>query len=258
MREHPRRLLRGIGLPTRGLSSVRKCLELLELMAARHEPSGLSELGRTLGVPRGTMHQRLATLVDAGWVEQTADARYKLSQRLAVLGLAALEQMNLGAVVRKVMDELAAQTHERVDLAVLDSGAAVIVERVESSEALRAEYPLGTRLPLAHSAAGKVLVAFAPPAILDGLRRLGVDLPTAAEIEAIRLAGVALAVDEYLPGVAAASAPLVDASGHVLAALSLSAPSSRFDRTKAAAKVLDASKQVSPLLGGQLDMRRRK
>lgn len=237
---------------SRELGSVRKCLDLLELMATRTEPSSLSELARTLKTPRGSIHQRLATLAAAGWVEQTQDSRYKLSLRLAVLGLAALQQTNLGGAVRQAMDQLATDTHERVDLAVLDVDAAVIVERVESSEALRAEYPLGTRLPLAHSAAGKVLVAFASQAVREHLAHLGVDVPADASLERVRADGVAIAVDEFLPGVAAASAPLVDKTGRVVAALSLSAPSSRFSRDRAAAQVLAVTKELNAVLGGWL------
>jgi DNA-binding IclR family transcriptional regulator len=245
-------MVKSEGSYARELGSVRKCLDLLELMATRTEPSSLSELARTLETPRGSIHQRLATLVGAGWVEQTLESRYKLSLRLAVLGLAALQQTNLGGPVRQAMDQLAAETHERVDLAVLDADAAVIVERVESSEVLRAEYPIGTRLPLAHSAAGKVLVAFATPAMRDNLAHLGVELPPEASLERVRAEGAAIAIDEYLPGVAAASAPLVDKGGRVVAALSLSAPSSRFVRDRSAAQVLAVTRELNAVVGGWL------
>lgn len=235
----------------RGLASVRKCLRVVETLSVHGGPMRLSDLARELSTPPASMHQRLVTLVDAGWAEQTRDGQYRLSQRLAILGLAALDQVNLGTVVRMPMHELARRTREGVDLAVLDVDIAVIVQQIESSEALRAQLPIGRRLPLARSAAGNVLVAFAAPHVLEQLRELHVELPDQARQEQVRTAGAAIVMDDFLPSVSAASAPIFDARGHAIAALSLTVPTSRFDPSRALAELLPTAREINELLSVQ-------
>ncbi|MFI5287895.1 MAG: IclR family transcriptional regulator [Candidatus Dormibacteria bacterium] len=233
---------------SRGLGSVRKCLELVEILAFHGEPVRLSDLARQLETAPASMHQRLTTLVQAGWAEQTPDGRYRLGQRLAILGLAALDQVNLGTAVRLAMHELAQRTCEGVDLAVLDGPNAVVVQQIESSEALRAQLSVGRRLPLARSAAGNVLVAFAAPHVVRRLTLGGVELPDESRVEEIRGAGAAVVIDGYLASISAASAPIFDADGHAAAALSLTVPSSRFDPAQAVAEVLATTREVNARL----------
>ena len=232
----------------RGLGSVRKCLELVEILAFHGEPVRLSDLARQLETAPASMHQRLTTLVQARWAEQTPDGRYRLSQRLAILGLAALDQVNLGTAVRLAMHELAQRTREGVDLAVLDGSNAVVVQQIESSEALRAQLSIGRRLPLARSAAGNVLVAFLAPHVLSRLSLGGVELPDESRLDEIRAAGAAVVMDGHIASISAASAPIFDADGHVAAALSLTVPSSRFDPERATAEVLATTREVNARL----------
>ncbi|MHB8489409.1 MAG: IclR family transcriptional regulator [Candidatus Dormibacteria bacterium] len=229
----------------RGLGSVRKCLQLVEILAFHGEPVRLSDLARQLETAPSSMHQRLVTLVEARWAEQTPDGRYRLSQRLAILGMAALDQVNLGSTLRLHMHELAQRTQEGVDLSVLDGCNAVVVQQIESSEALRAQLSIGRRLPLARSAAGNVLVAYAAPHVLSRLRLGGVELPEDSRLEQIRNLGAAIVMDDFVPSISAASAPIFDADGHAAAALSLTVPTCRFDPSHAISEVLATTREVN-------------
>jgi DNA-binding IclR family transcriptional regulator len=232
----------------RGIAAVEKCLRLVEALAEHDEPTRLSDLARDLAIAPASAHQRLVTLVDAGWAKQLPDGRYRLTQRLASLGLAALDQVDLGAVLRTHMQELAWRTRESVDLAVLDGDRAVIVQKVDSSEPLRAQQPIGRHLPLAASAAGFVLLAFAAPRAIQQIILAGTELPDAARLRQIRESGFAIVTDGYLAGISAASAPIFDTDGHAIASLSLVVPTSRFNASEASAQVCATAAEVNQLL----------
>ena len=54
--------------------SVERAFSLLQAVVAAHEPIGVRELGRRVGLPRSTVSRLVATLTDLGMVERTADA----------------------------------------------------------------------------------------------------------------------------------------------------------------------------------------
>ncbi len=234
----------------RQLSSTLKCLALLDTLAEMPGAVGVSELARASGAVRGTVHQQLSTLVAAGWVERLEGGAYRLSLHATRISRAALEQANLGTRVLPVMETLAAGTGEAISLAVLDRTAALIVQRVESGQMLRADLRIGTRMSLATSASGRVLTAFALPHQVELLRGEGVPLADRAALDAVRADGFAIAQDEYLEGVAAVAAPVRDGTGRVVAALSIAGPTTRLETEKAMPLVTRAAKDLDALLAG--------
>ena len=88
--------------------------------------------------------------------------------------------------------------------------------------------PVGARLPMGAGSAAHVLAAWAPREeltdLLAGARFSG---RTLAEV---RRRGWAQSVGEREPGVASVSAPVVDAEGAVVAAISVSGPIERLGR----------------------------
>jgi len=235
----------------RVLTSTLKCLALLEAVASSPGAIGVSELARMQGAGRGTVHQQLSTLVEAGWVERVEGGRYRLTLKATQIGHHALEQANLGERIRPALEALAASTGEAVSLGVLDGIDVLIVQRVESGQILRAGLGVGTHMPLSTSASGRVLLAFLPQTALDGLRLKGVAFPSEEALQKVRTSEVAVSVDEFIEGIAAVSAPLFDATGAVIAALSTACPTTRFSEAVAVPAVIRAAAEVNALLRGE-------
>ncbi len=236
---------------SRILGSAVKCFELLDALAQAPEAVGVAELARMLGANRGTVHQRLATLVYSGWIERLENGRYRLALKASRLAAAALEQANLGVRVMPALESLANATSEGTVLAVLDGTEAVIVQRARSAQIIQADLGVGWRMPLATSAAGRVLVAFAPEHRVRSLRETGVELPSEEILHSVRSNGYGLSLDELLEGVSAAAAPVYDSSGWPLAALSAAGPSSRFDAQEVVAPLVAAAANLSAYLSGR-------
>lgn len=231
------------------LGSALKCLALVEELAAAPGPLGVTDIARRTAARRGTVHQQLRTLIAAGWVEQLEDSRYRLTLRAVSIGTGVLEQADLGSRVLPTLTTLAAETGETASIAVLDGGTAMILQRVAADRALKADIKPGTRMPLAPSASGRVLVAFASPHELQQIRDANVELPPESVVAAARRDGYASQHEEYLEGMSSMSVP-ISATKLGTVALAITTPSGRFDLEKVLPKLIAAEAELSQLLGG--------
>jgi DNA-binding IclR family transcriptional regulator len=225
-----------------------KCLSLLDVLAAEPGAVKVSSLARRVGARRGTVHQQLQTLVAAGWVEEDEDAKYRLTLRALSIGTAVLEQANLGSRILPTLTTLAARTGETASVAVLDADAAMIVQRVAADRELKVDIKPGTRMPLANSASGRVLIAFCDPGELARARAAAVQLPRKSVIETARQRGYAAQRDEWISGMSSIAVPILPThlgSG----ALAITAPTSRFDEAVALRELTSAALEIAGLLG---------
>jgi IclR family KDG regulon transcriptional repressor len=212
----------------RPLSSVLKTLALVDVLAQHGRPARLAEIAHDANMSRGTAHQKLVTLVHAGWIEQI-DGLYRLSLHASQVASAALEQADLGARVVPFLEDLVAKARETASLAVIDGISICIVQRVESTGVLRADLHVGALLDLQHSASGRVLAAFARERMLNEWRHRKVPLPDAKILEQVRRKKFATSSGKSYEGVRAIGAPVFDSHGDCAAALTLVGPVARFD-----------------------------
>lgn len=205
----------------RVLQSSLKCLKLLKLLAAEGIPMALGALSERSGQPKGTVHQQLRTLIEAGYVERNPGGSYQISMVTITLGSAALEQAGIGARVASGVAALAARSGETASLSILRDGEVLIVYRVSTDSSLMTDLAPGSTMPVTQSASGRVLQAYSAHLVQEDNRAF-------AEI---RSKGFALSVDEFLTGMSTIAVP-VRLPGVGVAALSLAAPTFRFDREK--------------------------
>ncbi|QDY99154.1 IclR family transcriptional regulator [Nitratireductor mangrovi] len=226
------------------LSSVVKTLSLLEVIAEHDDPIRLADLSHKLGEGRGTIYQRLMTLVEVGWLEQPEPGTYRLSLQLATIGQAALEQASFGERTTAVLRELALDTEETASLAVLSGIQAQIIKRVESHVVVRAEVRVGTLLSLSDSSSGRVLTAFADADYRGLLKQKGARLASEKLLKEVRDRGYAVSSGKDVAGVRSVAVPLFDKKGNCAAALSVVTPEARFDSDRLIAPLLQASRKL--------------
>lgn len=238
-------------MPVRALSTVLKSFAVLDAVAASAEPMRLADLARTLGEARAATYQRLVTLIEGGWVEQTDDGRYRLTVKPVHLAEAAMEQANLGTRLADVLQDVVAESGETASLAVLDDHEAVIVRRFEARGVLRADLRVGTRLALSYTATGRVLTAFAEPDQRERLRAGGAALADDALLDRVRRQGHAATDPGGVRAVAAVAAPVMDRHGRCIAALAVSGPSAGFDTQHCAEIATAAAARMTSRINGE-------
>jgi DNA-binding IclR family transcriptional regulator len=231
------------------VNSVIRACRVVELLATDGPEVPLSQVADATDLTRPTAHRLLSTLAVAGWVRKTSTGRYALTGKLAGIGAAASHSGSLKDVARPALEQVARETGDTAYLMVARDDRALCVDRVEGPHPIRVHHVnVGDLLPLT-AGAGPVVILAHRPDLRDGL-----DLSPEQEerLEHARKKGYVVSPDDLLPGVTAIGAPVLDASGGVVAGLSVTGTNDRLrgrHRTEAIAHVVRAAAQVSQLLG---------
>jgi DNA-binding IclR family transcriptional regulator len=186
---------------------------------------------------------------------------WRLGARWGVLGRAAVEQGALEATAMPFLTALGKTSGENVYLRVRDGLESETVAIYQADPGLRLYSEVGKRQPL-HAGSSRLLLAHAPEAVQTQVlaQRLPRFTPAtrtdaawiAADLQRIRTRGYLLTTDEVVAGAATVAAPVRDASGQVVAVLSVSAPTMRMRPPRPRAllpMVLDAAAKLSRALG---------
>src|SRR6476659_6131135 len=221
---------------TRDVEATVRAVEILDVLAEGGE-LGTTDVSRRTGISASTVSRQLGTLTRVGLVEHVAaTGRYRLGVRTLRYANAVLGRLNLRDLARPHLEELVHQVGETATLSIPGDSDAITVDFVPTDRYLQGVTRLG-RPSVGHaSSAGKVMLAFGdvplPRGKLPSFTPLTITDPAAlaAEIERVRAAGYAEAVEEREAGLSAVAAPIWDATGALAAIVALQGPSSRFDR----------------------------
>lgn len=238
-------------MAVRSLSTVIKTFAVLDAAGRSERPLRLADFCAITGEARGAVYQRLATLVDAGWLETTPEGAYRLSLRIIAFSNNALEQASLGARFADILHDIVAETGETASLGVLDGDAALIVQRVESRGILRADLHIGTRLELARTALGRALTSHLRPETRKALADRGVALPDERTAADVRKQGYSVSVLTGPRTVSAVASPVFNNVGACVAAISLSGPTAGFNAKTCIRAVMAAAGRASSRLLGE-------
>ncbi len=147
--------------------SVRRAAAILDAVAA--QPRTVAQLAEEFGVHRSTMFRELRTLVDVGYARRLPDGRYAPSFRLAALGNAALESLDLRVVAFAHVRRLHRAVGNTVHVAALVDDEIVYVDKVEDSGGVRMYSRVGSLVRPQCSALGKAILAGLPAARRDAV-----------------------------------------------------------------------------------------
>jgi DNA-binding IclR family transcriptional regulator len=217
------------------------------LHAVAEEPATLAELVARTGLPRATAHRLAVALEGHRMIRRTPEGSWGPGPALTELNRGTPDP---GALARRHLVALRDATGESAQFYVRDGASRVCVAAAERTSGLRDTVPVGARLPMTAGSAAHALLAFTPA---DEVTRL---LPsasfTARTLLDVRRRGWAHSVAEREPGVASLSAPVRDASGTVLGAVSISGPVERLGRRpspEVIGAVLDAAAAMGRAAG---------
>ena len=251
-----------------GTQTLMRGLALLECVA-----SGISDvkgLAARLGTPRSTAHRMIASLVNEGYLHHVPHQNYLLGPRLIYLGTKAQEQRPLGILARPFLAELAASTGDTVHLGTVEGTQVFYLDKVSGTKGLEMRSRIGQRMPLASTGVGKALMlgiaeeSWAPlfdlavsARTLAGERSLLSPWPVYREVMRRYLAqGWVMDLEENELGIRCVGAPIRDASGQVVAAVSVASavpymPDERM--LELGPKVLATARAISEKLGLKRD-----
>jgi DNA-binding IclR family transcriptional regulator len=240
--------------------SLERVLVLIDELSGG--PKRLGELAKTLDIHKSTVLRMLQTLERHGWVRRQGDPpEFRLGLRLLDLSNAVLAELDVRSVARPSLRRLGAETGETAHLAIRDGSEMVYLDKVESVHPVRMYSRIGARAPLHCTGAGKVLLSFTPEdewPPLELRRYTEHTITTMDELSAhcaeIRSRGWGWDEREHEDTVRCIAAPIFNASDELVAAVSMSVPTSRLTTKQLRTHVpllLDVAAEVSRGLGAK-------
>ena len=241
-------------------SVLQKSLAIIELLV--DHPTGLSvtAIASATDQPASGVHRTLQELARLGYARQAqAQGDYALTIKLPAMGLGFMARAGLTDVAQPVLDALAAQSGELIRLSIIDADRLIWVAVAQgATRGLRYDpgQEQGVVVHLASSSGGKAWLstmtddeALARVAA-QGLKRdaagAGPNAPASmtallGQLAEARKRGYSIAVDSYIPGMAAMAVPVrYHGDGPVLGCLSIAGPAVRMTEPRMA--------ELAPLL----------
>ncbi|ERM58148.1 DNA-binding transcriptional regulator KdgR [Vibrio cyclitrophicus] len=245
------------------VSSVLKVFNILESLGEQKE-IGVSDLSQRLMMSKATTYRFLQTMKMLGYVSQQGEAdRYSLTLKMFELGSKSLEWVDMITIAEKEMRVISEETNETIHLGALDHGSIIYIHKIDSSFALRMHSRVGRRNPLHTTAIGKVLLAerdeefvrtqLADAEFVKSTKNTLENVDQLVdELKAVKLQHFGEDNEEQEPGLRCIAAPVYDRFGTVIAGVSISFPTIRFDEEKKAHYVEllhNAGRNISKQLG---------
>ena len=242
---------------------ISKVLRILEAIQSAPQGLGLKAISDLTGIHKSTAHRFLKHLKREGYLMCTEDGAYLLGPRFWQMTTHINHRATLQTVARPILWDLWRATRETVNMAVLDQGTVLYVDVIESPHEFRLASRVGTRRPLHATALGKALTAFLPdeqqknvlgtitfqastPKTIMNLVQLR------QELEKVARQGYAVDDEEAVAGARCVSAPVREAGGEPVAAVSVSGPTTRISPNQVvvlAEAVTAAAEAISAAIG---------
>lgn len=199
--------------PTTGTQAIDRAAQLLVDVVEAPQPPSIGELSARAGLPKSTTSRLVGALERQGLVERLG-ARGRLRPGPVLLRYASRDaSQSLAALAQPSLRRLADASGETINLAVPGPDGVEHLAQEDTAHLVGVTDWVGRRVPFELAANGKCFLAY------GGGEIKGAGL--------IRSRGYATSIDELEVGLSALAAPVLDADGGAVAALSISGPTSR-------------------------------
>jgi len=227
------------------MKSVLKAFMVLEAFTMEKPELSFTEVVKITGLGRTNAHKVLKTLVSLNCMAQDiSGGPYRLGPKLLELGSLFIAQLDLHRVAKPYLMKLSEQFDDTVYLCIEDKGEALCIERIDGPSPIKVTVlQQGGRMPM-HAGA-------APLAVLSGMQdekirqimqKQGFERFTENtiqnndqllnKIKETRQQGFSESWEDVTLGVASYGAPVRDASGNAIGAISIGGLVSRFEGEK--------------------------
>lgn len=220
------------------VQSVDRALRIIEFLAENPTGAGITEISKSLGLSKGTVHRLISTLKERDFAYQSSNTElYRLSYKILYLYNCISNNIDMFKVSRPIIRKFADKVDATVHLATLDEKRSNIVY-IDRIEPMNSQKPfvmssrVGKKAPCYCTAAGKILLSqYSDDEIRDILN--GEEYKTYTdktiknidefleEIHKVRKQGYALDENEYDHGIICISIPIYNSNGKIDFAMSV-------------------------------------
>lgn len=240
-----------------------RTLRILEVLGKSNRPMTPTEINQELQLPKQTVHRLCTTLEEEGYlVRETNGKRLQPSRRLKSLASGILYNSRNHIAVRQLLEEIAENVKETVNLVVPEESGMVYLERIETDWPFRIQLPVGTHVPFHCTASGKTFLASLPPAsrksFVNNVKLEPMTPNTFVdkallleELATISKQGYAVDNEEFMEGMVAVAVPIKDEKSRYCGAVAFHAPDQRLSLETAISRkdhLLEGAKKLGKIL----------
>jgi DNA-binding IclR family transcriptional regulator len=235
-----------------GMGGLDRAAAILGAFDPAHRELTLAALVARCGLPRSTTHRTADRMLRLGWLDKPKD-KYRIGNRLfEISGLAPIRH-ELRESVLPFLQDLYNATRTTVQLGVLDGSQVLVVEKITGHRPMPMLSQVGGTIPAHCSGLGRAILAYSDPGTVDAVlaaglvartpRTLTTPVAILRELAAIPDRGWAVDREEGNIGVSCVAAAIFGPLGDVVAALSVTGPTSlvRPDRIGPAVRLAAAA-----------------
>lgn len=265
-----------------GIQSVEVGFPLVDALRTSSEPMALASLARATGMTRSKAHRYLASFMRVGLVEQLSSGLYDLGPKALLLGLAAMQRVDVMQCAEPILVNLRDTVDETVVLAIWANQGPTIVRWIENrSRPVNVNVRTGSVMPILTSATGRTFLGWREGVDIEKL--IAHELPGSGKLRPdandsdwkmlaakegirtmtdvvelkrrIRARGLGIADGSMFSGISAIAAPVFDHTGTLVAALAVIGPQGSIDvgeHSTVAQALTAASRLLSIRLGAAL------
>jgi len=238
---NPKNSANGDALPA---PTVAKTMAVLETVGQHSEGLTHAEIVQRTGCSSNLVHRVLSTLVSLGYMaRREGDRRYTLSNRLVEVCRPRVADKSLVVCAQAGLRFLRNHSRETVQLIIESGGKALVLEQLSGLEPVQVMGRVGMRVPLYSCAPGKALLAFMPQAEREEwFRTVKLKSFTATtknsradleeEFRQIAKRGYAEDREEGIEGIRCVAAPIFDAHGKTVGAITVMSPKLRLPQRR--------------------------
>lgn len=221
------------------IQTVSRAMDLLEQFQEGDAELGLTDLSTRMKLQKNNVFRLVVTLKEKNYIEMNnLTGKYRLGIKTRALGQVATRQINFENHSRPILNDLKQQCHETCNFSIIRDGNTYYLDGVESDLPVRVTQRVGSSQPLYCTAAGRVQLAFMEPEkrmeLLSASELIKLTSRTITDTdlllgELVKVANQGYAIDdqEHDAGVMEIAAPVFDAQGVIVGALSILGPEMR-------------------------------
>jgi len=226
---------------SQGSQTLQRGLDLLDQVV--DGPIRLADLSGRMGLTRSTTHRLANALVERGFLIFLPREGYQLGPKLLQLGFLAQSQTDVVRIARPHLEALATASEDVVHLGRLDGDQALYLDKIPGRRRVEVSSRVGDRQPVSSTGLGKALLIDEPEHVWQrhfkaeqAASNPKVDYALWLDrMRSYAITGRAFDLEENEDQIRCVAAPIRDASGAIVAAISLSSAAQYMDDDRMAA-----------------------
>lgn len=236
-------------------STLARGLEVITAFGRESQSLTLADVARRTGFSRAAARRLVLTLQELGYIH--AEGRqYALTPKILELGYAYLGSLELPELSLPFMEEVVQRCGESCSISVLSSSEIVYIARRPTSRIMSVNLNIGTKLPAFWTSMGRVLLSALSQAEVERLfhsikaekfteRTVTDEQALYGIIDRVRADNYSIVDQELEIGLQAIAVPLRNRRGIMVAALNISAHTSRITLPEMQERFLPALQEAS-------------